>query len=258
MKPEPCQLRSAGGLGPTELKCAPPPSYRARKLLFCRSLLQRHLHHHRRLAEPEVPSSTSFLVSIPPPEGHSVARDILLDLWTRFRRKGRQPAAAAHRNEHWQLGPRVCAPDLDQGILFEGRPSDRSRLNSPLGLSRGLRTKTAASKHGQRSDQPAVAGGNTRPVGPDRAVPVLLVAARQPAAARLALADEAARGRRREDTADVPTGGPEDHPVGPTAQRGQHCGHDGEDTLREDGDGKLSAPAFVYLPEGAYGLYVHL
>lgn len=35
--------------------------------------------------------------------------------------------------------------------------------------------------------------------------------------------------------------------MGPAAERGQHRGHDGEDTLREDGDGKFSAPR---IPEG--------
>lgn len=38
--------------------------------------------------------------------------------------------------------------------------------------------------------------------------------------------------------------------MGPAAQRGQHRGYDGEDTLREDGDGKSATPAPVLPPRG--------
>lgn len=38
--------------------------------------------------------------------------------------------------------------------------------------------------------------------------------------------------------------------MGPTAQRGQHRGYDGEDTLREDGDGKSATPASILPARG--------
>lgn len=112
MKPEPCQSRHAEG---------PPHIARVRtstKLSGPKAVvlsLQPHPHHHRRLTEPEASSSASLLVSIPTPEAHRAARDILLDLWTTFRRKGQLLAAAAYRIECWQPGPRVRAPDLNQG-----------------------------------------------------------------------------------------------------------------------------------------------
>lgn len=109
-------------------------------------------------------------------------------------------------------------------------------------------TKHTHAQNGKRPDQPAVAASGDRAVGSDRAVPLLFYPG-DPGAAGLARADAPARGRRREDTADVPAGRPADGAVGSAADGGQHRDYDGEDTFGEGGE----CTCLVYYPQVIQG-----
>lgn len=63
-KPEPCPGATASRRGaPQNLKYAPPPSCRARKL-FYRPWPSRHFHHHRSHTKSEASSAALLLVTI--------------------------------------------------------------------------------------------------------------------------------------------------------------------------------------------------